>query len=150
ERASTSASATGTQSKCGGTGGCGSPSSHFGDDGMVGPMQAPSPAPELVLEALGRVLATTRFATSESRRSLLRYTGEKALAGLGSELKEYSIGVETLGRPPSFDPTEDNIVRVQARKLRQRLAGYYDTEGSQNRCRIVFQPGSYVPSFHLA
>ncbi|HUI77726.1 MAG TPA: hypothetical protein VLY24_07405, partial [Bryobacteraceae bacterium] len=72
-------------------------------------MQAASPAPELVLEASGPILASTRFATSEALRSLLRYTVEKALAGLGSELKEYSIAVEAFGRPPSFDPREDNI-----------------------------------------
>jgi TolB-like protein len=113
-------------------------------------MQAASPVPELVLEALRRILASPRFATSESLRSLLRYTVEKTLSGLGPELKEYSIGLEALGRPPSFDPREDNIVRVQARKLRQRMAEYYDAEGAHDRCRIVFQPGSYIPSFHLA
>jgi adenylate cyclase len=112
-------------------------------------MQTPSPTPELILDALARTLATSRFATSESLRSLLRYAVTKTLAGLGPELKEYSIAVEALGRPPSFDPREDNIVRVQARKLRQRLADYYDSEGRHERCRIVFQPGSYAPSFHF-
>ena len=112
-------------------------------------MQSPSPSPELVLDTLDRILETSRFARSESLRSLLRYAVAKTLAGLGSELKEYSIGVEALGRPPSFDPSEDNIVRVQARKLRQRLTDYYDSEGRQERCRIVFQPGSYVPRFHF-
>jgi len=113
-------------------------------------MRAASPAPELILEALGRVLASGRFAPSESIRNLLRYTVEKALAGLGSELKEYSIAVEALGRPPGFDPKQDNIVRVQARKLRQRLTDYYDSEGRHERIRIEFQPGSYAPSFHFA
>ena len=108
-----------------------------------------SPAPELVLQALGRILGTRRFATSESLCNLMRYTVEKALTGRGSELKEYTIGVEALGRPPSFDPREDNIVRVQARKLRQRLTGYYESDGRQDRCRIVYQPGTYVPKFHF-
>jgi TolB-like protein len=36
---------------------------------------------------------------------------------------------------------------VQARKLRERLAAYYAGEGRHENCRIVFQPGSYAPSF---
>ena len=103
--------------------------------------------PKVVLEALDRVLAAGRFASSESLRNLLKFTVQKALAGEGSELKEYSIAVEALGRPTSFEPREDNIVRVQARKLRQRLTEYYDSEGTQERCRIVFQTGSYLPRF---
>jgi len=112
-------------------------------------MQAAGPPSELVLQSLGRILAGRQIATSESLQRLLRYTVEKTLAGLSSELKEYSIGVEALGRPPSFDPREDNIVRVQARKLRQRLTAYYNSDGLEEKCRIVFQPGSYTPAFTL-
>jgi serine/threonine-protein kinase len=79
----------------------------------------------------------------------LRYSIEKTLGGLEAELKEYTIGVEALGRAPSFDPREDNIVRVQARKLRQRLDDYYSSNGLTEKCRIVFQPGSYIPRFTL-
>lgn len=112
-------------------------------------MQAAGPGPAVVHEALNRILASPRFGSSESLRRLLRYTVERTLAGSGADLKEYSIGLEALGRPPSFDPREDNIVRVQARKLRQRLTEYYNSDGVKDKCRIVFQPGSYVPSFHM-
>jgi adenylate cyclase len=112
-------------------------------------MRAADPPSELVLEALGRVLSSNRFKASESLCRLLRYTVERTLEGLGSELKEYSIGVEALGRPQSFDPREDNIVRVQARKLRQRLDDYYNSDGIDEKCRIVFQAGSYIPAFRL-
>ena len=67
-------------------------------------MQAAGPRAELILEALSRILANHRFRISESLRKFLRYTVEKTLAGQGTELKEYSIAVEALGRPPSFDP----------------------------------------------
>jgi glyoxylase-like metal-dependent hydrolase (beta-lactamase superfamily II) len=89
----------------------------------------------MIVEALRRILASNQFASSESLRNLISYTVQKALAGEGSELKEYSIGVEALKRSTSFDPREDNIVRVQARKLRQRLADYYDSEGQDERWR---------------
>ena len=103
--------------------------------------------PGLVREHLGRILGSASLRASESLRRLLRYTVETTLAGKGEELKEYTIGVEALGRPGSFDPRQDNIVRVQARKLRERLAAYYAGEGRSESCRIVYHPGSYLPAF---
>jgi hypothetical protein len=83
-----------------------------------------APAPEAVRRQLEHILASSGFRTSESLRRLLRYTVEAALEGRGDGLKEYTLGVEALGRPESFDPHQDTIVRVQARKLRERLAAY--------------------------
>ena len=105
------------------------------------------PSPETVHEHLARILASASFHAGESLRHLLRYTVETTLAGNGAGLKEYTIAVESLGRPSSFDPRQDNIVRVQARKLRERLAAYYAGEGRSETCRIVYHPGSYLPVF---
>jgi serine/threonine-protein kinase len=82
------------------------------------------PSAETVREQLEHILASSRFRASEPLRRLLRYTVEAALAGRGDSLKEYTLGVEALGRAESFDPRQDTIVRVQARKLRERLAAY--------------------------
>jgi serine/threonine-protein kinase len=106
-----------------------------------------APAAETVREQLEHILASPRFRLSESLCRLLRYTVEAALAGKGDSLKEYTLGVEALGRPESFDPRLDTIVRVQARKLRERLAAYYAAEGSGESYRIVYRPGSYLPAF---
>jgi len=46
-----------------------------------------------------------------------------------------------------FDPGRDAIVRVQARKLREKLETYYRTEGAEDAVRIEFPKGGYVPSF---
>jgi len=62
-------------------------------------------------------------------------------------IKEYSIATQVLGRAESFDPRQDSIVRVEARKLRARLAKYYEEEGEQDPVRIEFLKGSYVPVF---
>lgn len=106
-----------------------------------------APTAEVVREHLERILASSLFRASESLRRLLRYTVEAALAGRGETLKEYTVGVEGLGRPASFDPHQDTIVRAQAWKLRERLAAYYATEGSSDTHRIVYRPGSYQPVF---
>jgi serine/threonine-protein kinase len=100
-----------------------------------------------VHDHLERILPTPGFRSSDSLRRFLRYTVEETLAGRGDQLKEYTIGVEALGRDPAFDPHRDTIVRVQARKLRERLAAYYAGEGRHEKWRIVYQPGSYAPSF---
>jgi TolB-like protein/tetratricopeptide (TPR) repeat protein len=75
---------------------------------------------------------------------------ERTLAGLGRQLKEYSIGVDVFGRGESFDPRADTIVRAQARKLRSKLAKYYETEGKHNPLRIEFLKGSYAARICLA
>ena len=109
-----------------------------------------APPAETVREQLELILASSGFRASESLRRLLRYTVEAALAGRGDSLKEYTLGVEALGRAESFDPRQDTIVRVQARKLRERLAAYYAAEGSGEPYRIVYRPGSYLPAFTAA
>ena len=109
-----------------------------------------APSAGTVREHLELILASSGFRASESLRRLLRYTVEAALAGRGDSLKEYTIGVEALGRPASFDPHLDSIVRFQARKLRERLAAYYAAEGSDARPRIVYRAGSYLPAFTAA
>src|ERR1017187_2560975 len=91
-----------------------------------------APPAETVREQLELVLASSGFRASGSLRRLLRYTVEAALAGRGDSLKEYTLGVEALGRAQSFDPRQDTIVRVQARKLRERLAAYYAARAAAN------------------
>jgi len=60
-------------------------------------------------------------------------------------LKEYRIGVDALKRGGAFDPAENSIVRVQAYRLRAKLADYYQHEGQTEDVRIDLEPGSYTP-----
>lgn len=100
-----------------------------------------------VAEQLARVLGSATFRAAESQRAFLRYTVQEAQAGRASAIKEYAIGVEGLGRPESFDPRLDPIVRTQARKLRANLSKYYEREGINDPIRIEFPKGAYVPVF---
>ena len=85
---------------------------------------------------------------SESLRRLLRYLARHALDHPGIPLKEYQIATEELGRPSDFDPAVDSMVRVQAGRLRAKLAEYYATEGVEDSIRIDLPKGSYALSFH--
>ncbi|HLK21947.1 MAG TPA: malectin domain-containing carbohydrate-binding protein [Bryobacteraceae bacterium] len=78
---------------------------------------------------------------------LLQYLCNKYLEGATEEVKEYQIGVEVLGRPPSFDPAEDAAARVEAHRLRKRLKEYYETEGREHTLRIELPLGHYAVVF---
>lgn len=76
---------------------------------------------------------------------LLRFLIEESLAGRGAEIKEYSLGVLVFDRGDSFDPRIDPIVRVEARRLRTKLAAYFESEGREEPLVIEIPSGSYQP-----
>ncbi|MGH9647690.1 MAG: hypothetical protein ACRD4E_12845 [Bryobacteraceae bacterium] len=105
---------------------------------------------EQVRAALDRVLAAPEFVNATRLSRFLRFAVEKALAGGGTELKEYLLGVEVFDRGQDFDPRLDPIVRVEAGRLRGKLQEYYESGGQGDPVRIVFRKGSYAPSFETA
>lgn len=87
--------------------------------------------------------------SSESLCKLLRYLAEHSLDHPGIALKEYQIATEVLGRPAGFDPQSDSTVRVQAGRLRVKLAEYYSQEGVDDPIVVEIPKGSYALTFHL-
>src|SRR6476661_10726644 len=85
---------------------------------------------------------------SESLCKLLRYLAEHALDHPGSSLKEYQIATEVFGRPPNFDPQSDSTIRVQAGRLRLKIAEYYASEGADDSIQVEIPKGTYVVSFN--
>jgi TolB-like protein len=100
---------------------------------------------EEVLRGLTRVLDSALFVQSTRLSRFLRYAVEQTLSGQGESLKEYSIGTHAYGRKVDFDPSQDTIVRTEARRLRRKLKEYYENEGSNDEVVIFFRSGSYVP-----
>ena len=96
---------------------------------------------------LEKILSSQTFLTTESLRRFLRYIVEQTIQGQGSWLKESILGVEVFGRGKSFDPRLDPIVRVDARRLRAKLAEYYQGEGLNDAVVIEVKKGSYAPVF---
>lgn len=78
--------------------------------------------------------------------SLLLYLGIKALDP-PANLKEFTIGVEALGKPVDHDPRIDPTVRVEISKLRKRLKDYYLGTGSSRQVHLEIPHGSYLPVF---
>jgi hypothetical protein len=86
---------------------------------------------------LDRILKSDTFRGSAVLRRLLKFLADKAVAGEADELKEYSIGVDAFGKPSTYDPRNDAIVRLQVGRLRQKLGEYYRTEGQADA--LVFE-----------
>ena len=95
-----------------------------------------------------KLIASHALHGSESLCKLLRYLGKQALDHPGMPVKEYQIATEVFGRQADFDPQLDSMVRVQAGRLRTKLAEYYNTEGATDRVVVELPKGSYAVGFH--
>jgi hypothetical protein len=96
---------------------------------------------------LEAVLRSEQFTRAPTLANFLSYLCEKLFAGEAYQIKEYSVGVEVFHRGPSFDQDSDSIVRVEANRLRKRLAAYYAGDGASHRLHITIPLGQYVPEF---
>jgi malectin (di-glucose binding ER protein) len=104
-------------------------------------------SPEDENAELEAVLTSNLFLRTPSLANLLSYLCQKYFQGEADMLKEYTIGVEAFGRAPDFDKKEDSIVRVEIRRLREKLRQYYETEGAGHQIRLTIPVGHYVPVF---
>jgi hypothetical protein len=96
---------------------------------------------------LERVLQSKIFRTSEVLRNLLAYLSEKAIEGTADGLKEYTIGLDALGKPASFDPRQESVVRMHTARLRQKLTEYYRTDGIGDPLIIDLPKGGFKITF---
>jgi hypothetical protein len=96
---------------------------------------------------VGRLIQSKTFETSEVHRRLLLYLAEKSISGEADRLKEYTIGLEAFGKPSTYDPKHDSIVRLQAGRLRQKLAAYYQTEAAGDAVLVSMPKGAFKLNF---
>ena len=96
---------------------------------------------------LRAVLGSPLFSRTPTLTHLLSYLCEKTFAGETDQIKEYSVALDVFERRESFDQDTDSVVRVQANRLRKRLADYYASEGAGHPIHITIPLGQYVPMF---
>lgn len=118
------------------------------------PGTAPAPVeagdsllPDDVRAELERVLASSVLRQSGRLSRFLKFVVEQHLAGNANQLKESVLAVEIFDREPSYDSHVDSIVRVEARRLRDKLDRYYLGDGSGDPIIIALPKGSYAPTF---
>ena len=94
---------------------------------------------------LEKILSSDVFSRSQQLRRFLSFIVEQRLAGHGQSLKEAVLAHELYGKGTDFDGGADPVVRVDARRLRDKLREYY--EGRSEPVVITLPKGSYVPVF---
>lgn len=102
---------------------------------------------EEVWAEVNAIIASPAFAHSPRLGRLIVFLCTKSLRGEAGQIKDYTIGVEVLERPATFNPAVDASARVEVHRLRKRLREYYERQGSEDRLRITIPAGQYAPSF---
>ena len=105
-----------------------------------------SPSSDDVRLELDRLLASSVFTNAGRMSRFLKFVVEQTLAGDGERLKEYVIGLEVFDRDATYDPRLDSIVRVEAARLRSKLAEYYAGEGRNDAVVLSLPKGGYAPT----
>mgnify|MGYP003636831063 FL=1 len=114
---------------------------------FIGTPSGDTPDEGLVRAQLARLMGSPAFEANDRRRKFLSYVVEETLAGRDDRLKGFTIGQAVFGRGDDFDAQADPVVRLEARRLRRDLDGYYAGAGAQDEVRISIPKGGYVPQF---
>ena len=96
---------------------------------------------------LQRLLDHPEFSATPQRRAFLAYVVDEYLAGRAGHIKGVSIAMSVFDRDASFDQQSDPVVRLEARRLRQDIDGYYAGPGRDDPIRLSIPKGGYAPRF---
>jgi hypothetical protein len=102
---------------------------------------------EIVLIHLGKILMHPPFLSSGILSRFLNFIVNETLAGRQDQIKEYTIALNVLNKPVTFDPSGNAIVRIHAKRLRNALFAYYDQRDFRDDCMISIPKGRYIPLF---
>ncbi|NND91593.1 MAG: hypothetical protein HKN42_12095 [Granulosicoccus sp.] len=100
------------------------------------------------MKALQGILASEKFLAAPQMSAFLRYVVEQTASGNKNRIKAYTVAVDALGKPETFDPQNDPVVRVLAGRLRSTLTAHWEMHPDADVI-IQMKPGSYVPNFIL-
>ena len=109
---------------------------------------SPDQPPDIeVRSELARILASDLFSRSDRLSAFLTFIVEQTLQRQGHSLKEHVLAIELYGKAADFSTATDPIVRVDARRLRDKLREYYESAPG-DPVVISVPKGSYTPVFH--
>lgn len=96
-----------------------------------------------------KIVGSHEFKGSDRLAQFLLYILGETLEGRACDIKEYVIGVTVYRKGNDFDPRIDSTVRVEASRLRRKLASYYAHEGKDDAIVITVPKGAYIPAIEL-
>lgn len=108
-----------------------------------------STTPETKRDALRRALGAEPLEGAGRLRNFLSYVVEEEIAGRSATIRGKTVAKDVYGRDLLNEGDPENVVRVDARRLRQILKVYYETEGKSDPVHIHLDPGGYCPRFEV-
>lgn len=115
---------------------------------VKGPVRE-KPDPQAVFDELTRVKTSDMFAGASRLVDLLDYIVRQNVDNPDAKPLAKTIAEEVYRRSPGEYGDSNNIVRVDAGRLRRRLAEYYAGAGKDDPIQIHIDPGGYVPRFEV-
>jgi TolB-like protein len=103
--------------------------------------------PDDLIAATRRVLDSPAFETAPQARKFLAFVADETIDGRGHQLNERKVARLALGRAADFDARADPSVRVQARRVRDRLDRHYLADGRNDPIRLDLPLGQYAVVF---
>jgi hypothetical protein len=94
-----------------------------------------------------RILQSAQFRRAPKLQRFLELVCDYHFQGRSADINEFAIATQAFGKGPNFEPSEDSLVRVQAREIRRRLREYYQSEGKTSRLILDIPIGHYAPVF---
>ena len=91
-----------------------------------------------------QILESSAFRSSARCTEFLRHITNKVIEGQQDALHERAIAMDLFGKPSTYDPSEDSLVRTKASEVRRRLAQYYSEPDRQHELRLTLPSGSYA------
>ena len=110
-------------------------------------LQEEQPYSEVCWALLERILASSQLRRAARLREFLLFVGKRSIKDGLDQIHEQEIGANVFGRPPDYDTSLDNIVRVNASELRKRIEDYFVTDGAGEALVMEIPRGSYKPVF---
>ncbi len=101
-----------------------------------------------IKNALDAVLTSKEFSGADRLKEFLQYVESEDLAGRSNLTRAKTIAMDIYHRG-SGETDAENLVRVDAGRLRRRLDVYYAGSGNQVPIRIHIDRGGYVPRYEL-
>src|SRR3954453_5774757 len=100
---------------------------------------------EEINQQVQKILDSPAFKNPPTLSKFLEFIVSEKVKDRDQYIKEYSVAIHVLNRPPSFNPRDDAVVRIHGGRLRRALNDFYLEEGSNDPIVIIVPKGSYIP-----
>ncbi|WP_109312424.1 adenylate cyclase [Ruegeria sp. AU67] len=108
-----------------------------------------APETEDVRAALQRLVRSSTFAGSQRLQDFLVYVVEESLNGRADEIRAKTIAMDVYGGTVAEMSRRENVVRVDAGRLRRKLVEYYAADGRDEGTVFDLPKGGYAPQISI-